>query len=161
MQLYRIHISVVSSLQSTEEIYGMNYSRPEERSIHMVKDLIAIIALVILSAIFITVPPLNGTPLRVLFGFVFVLFAPGYVFISALFPDKEELGGIERLALSIGLSICIVVFIGIGLNYTPWGIRLIPILISISAFTLAFTAISGYRKIMLLGKANGGEVPPQ
>jgi len=50
-------------------------------------------------------------------GFVPVLFAPGYVFISALFPGRDELDGFERLALSIGLSICIAVFIGQGLNY--------------------------------------------
>ena len=59
----------------------------------------------------------------------------------------RKLDGIERLALRIGLSICIVVFIGLGSNYTPWGIRLKPILLSISAFTLIFVAISAYRRI--------------
>jgi uncharacterized membrane protein len=56
-----------------------------------------------------------------------VLFFPGYVFITALFPEKKELDNLERLALSLGLSIAIVPLIGLLLNYTPWGIRLIPL----------------------------------
>lgn len=110
------------------------------------KDLFAIIMLVTVSAIFVIVPPLNETPLRAALGFVLVLFAPGYVFVSAIFPGKDELDPIERLALSIGLSICIVVFIGVGLNYTPWGIRLNPILLSISSFTMTFATITAYRR---------------
>jgi len=93
-------------------------------------DLLAIITFVIVAAIFVMVPPLNETSMRAVLGFPLVLFAPGYVLVSALFPKEDELDGIERLALSIGLSICVVVFIGLGLNYTPWGIRLKPILLS-------------------------------
>ena len=83
------------------------------------RDLFAIVVFVVISAVFIIVPPLNETPLRAVLGFILVLFVPGYVFVSALFPGNDELDGIERLALSIGLSICIVVLIGIALNYTP------------------------------------------
>ena len=60
--------------------------------------------------------------------------------MSALFPGRDELDGIERLALSIELSICLVAFIGLVLNYTPWGFRLKPIHLSISAFTLILVA---------------------
>lgn len=109
------------------------------------RDLFAIISLVILTAMFVIVPPLSQTPLRALLGIVFVFLAPGYVLVSALFP-ADELSSIERLALSIGLSICIVVLIGLGLNYTPWGIRLGPILFSLSAFTLVFTVICAWRR---------------
>jgi uncharacterized membrane protein len=111
------------------------------------RDLQAIIVFVIVAAVFIMIPPLNETPVRAIFGFILVLFAPGYVFISALFPREDELNWIERFALSIGLSICIVVFIGLGLNYMPWGIRLESILFSVSSFTLIFAAIGAYRKL--------------
>jgi uncharacterized membrane protein len=113
------------------------------------RDLFAIVVFIVISAVFIIVPPLNETPLRAVLGFILVLFVPGYVFVSALFPGSDELDGVERLALSIGLSICIVVFIGITLNYTPWGIRLEPILLSISAFSLASTAICAYRRVKI------------
>ena len=115
------------------------------------KDFIFIVAFVIVSVVIITVPPLNATPLRAVVGFPLVLFLPGYSLVSALFPRKDELDLLERIALSIGLSICIVVFIGLALNYTPWGIRLGPILLALSAFTLIETAVSAVRRMEIMG----------
>jgi uncharacterized membrane protein len=84
--------------------------------------------------------------LRIGLGLPFVLFFPGYALIAALFPEKDDLGGIERVALSFGLSIAVAPLIGLGLNYTPWGIRLTPILISLVIFILLMGAISFFRK---------------
>ncbi|NQE54782.1 hypothetical protein C5S29_14425 [ANME-1 cluster archaeon GoMg3.2] len=110
-------------------------------------DLIFIVAFVIVSVVIITVPPLNATPIRAVVGFPLVLFLPGYSLVSALFPGRDELDALERIALSIGLSICVVVFVGLGLNYTPWGIRLGPVLLALSAFTLVMTAVSAVRRL--------------
>jgi uncharacterized membrane protein len=66
-----------------------------------------------------------------------VLFLPGYSLIATLFPRKDDLDGIERVALSFGLSIAITPLLGLALNYTPFGIRLTPILIVLSVFTIA------------------------
>jgi uncharacterized membrane protein len=84
--------------------------------------------------------------LRVAMGLPFILFFPGYVLIAALFTRKEDLSGIERVALSFGLSIAVVPLIGLGLNYTPWGIRLAPILISLIIFIVAMSGIAWYRR---------------
>jgi uncharacterized membrane protein len=78
-----------------------------------------------------------------------VLFFPGYSLIAALFPKKNSLGGIERLALSFGLSIAVVPLIGLILNYTPWGISLYPILISLVSFIIAMSAVAWYRRLGL------------
>jgi len=83
---------------------------------------------------------------RIGLGLPFVLFFPGYVIIAALFPKKDDLGGIERLALSFGLSIAVVPLIGLGLNYTPWGIRLTPILLSLILFIIIMGCISFFRR---------------
>lgn len=83
---------------------------------------------------------------RIGLGLPFVLFFPGYVLIAALFPKKDDLGGIERLALSFGLSIAVVPLIGLGLNYTPWGIRLTPILLSLIFFIIIMGCISFFRR---------------
>lgn len=88
-------------------------------------DLITIILLSLFLDLLIAFYPDNL--LRKALGLAFVLFFPGYVFITALFPEKKELDNLERLALSLGLSIAIVPLIGLLLNYTPWGIRLIPL----------------------------------
>ena len=85
-------------------------------------------------------------PLRIVLGLPFLLFSPGYALIAALFPKKGSLDGIERIALSFGLSIAVVPLIGLILNYTPWGIRLHPILASITAFVLAMCGIAWYRR---------------
>jgi len=86
------------------------------------------------------VVPEDGFPFvyaRYVFGSVFVLFLPGYSLIKALFGSKE-LDNIERLALSVGLSLALVPLVGLLLNYTPWGIRTTPVTLSLFGLTLVF-----------------------
>ncbi len=109
-------------------------------------DIFIIIAYTILTIIFIVVPPLSNTWIRTVLGLPMVLFFPGYALIAALFPKKDDLDGIERIALSFGLSIAVVPLLGLGLNYTPWGIRLIPILVTLVIFTLIMCVITIYRR---------------
>ena len=111
-------------------------------------DLLAA-AILALAVLLLTLTPLSSQLLRVPIGLLMVLFVPGYVLIAALFPKKGDLDGIERIALSFGLSIAVVPLIGLGLNYTPWGIRLTPVVISISAFTLLMAAAAYWRRISL------------
>lgn len=84
--------------------------------------------------------------MRIALGLPFVLFFPGYALIAALFPGKKDLDGIERVALSFGLSIAVVPLIGLLLNYTPWGIRLYPIGISLLLFILAMSYVAVRRR---------------
>jgi hypothetical protein len=80
---------------------------------------------------------------RYVLGGIFILFLPGYLLISVLYPRGRELDELERLALSIGLSLAIVPLVGLVLNYTPWGITLTPIMVSLAFFAeaLAFGAL--------------------
>jgi uncharacterized membrane protein len=78
-----------------------------------------------------------------------VLFIPGYVLIVALFPKQGDLELIERIALSFGLSIAIVPLIGLVLNYTLWGIRLVPIVTSIVLFTTAMVIGAWVKRVMV------------
>jgi len=110
------------------------------------RESVAIVIFVLISVIFVVVPPLNATPARIVLGLPLLLFLPGYSLVCVLFPKKEEMDRIERFALSIGLSIAVVVIIGLVLNYTPWGIRVGPILLVISCFTLILTAITAIRR---------------
>jgi uncharacterized membrane protein len=105
--------------------------------------LFCINALTLLLILIITFLPDNF--LRIILGLPLVLFFPGYTLLSALFPRTGSLNDIERFALSFGLSIAIVPLIGLALNYTPWGIRLYPILISLSIFILSMSIIGWYR----------------
>jgi uncharacterized membrane protein len=112
-------------------------------------DLLIVIGLVLLTDIFVLAPGLNETILRNVLGLPLVLFLPGYTLIAALFPAKSDLDGIERTALSFGLSIAIVPLIGLVLNYTPFGIRLLPVLISLSIFIFIMCWLAYTRRASL------------
>lgn len=84
--------------------------------------------------------------LRIIIGLPFVLFFPGYVLMAALFPRREGLGGIERVALSFGVSIAVVPLIGFILNFTWWGITPESTLYSVAAFILAVSIIAWVRR---------------
>ena len=113
------------------------------------KDLIVIAVWMLLAVLSIYVPVINETFIRVIFTVPVILFIPGYVLIAALFPEKTSIDGIERFALSVGLSIAVVPLIGLVLNYTPFGIRLNPIVISLVLFTLIMMIITLYRRARL------------
>jgi len=98
------------------------------------------ISLIIVIAFF----PFNT--LRIILGVPLVLFIPGYTLLSALFPRRGSLNGIERTAFSFGLSIAITILIGVILNYTPWGISLYPILTSITLFIIVTSSLAWYRR---------------
>ena len=82
-------------------------------------------------------PIISESPLRVVFVLPFILFIPGYLLTAALFPARGDLDGLERVALSLGVSIAAVPLLGFALNYTPWGIGLDSIAAILLAFCLA------------------------
>jgi len=102
------------------------------------------------SLLCIYLPVLNDSFLRILFGIPMILFIPGYALIAALFPGARDIDGIERTALSFGLSIALVPLTGLALNYTPWGIRLDPVIISLSLLTIGLCLTAQYRRARLL-----------
>ena len=89
-------------------------------------------------------PPV--TWIRVALGFLASLYLPGYTFIEALYPKKDELEELERFALGVGLSLALTPLVGFVLNYTPWGIRLDPITVALTLLTLALGLVGVYRK---------------
>lgn len=117
-------------------------------------DLVAIAVVTVLAA----AAAFFGFPawLRVPLGLLFMLAAPGYAFIAALFPERyreatadearQGLQPLERIALGLGLSIAIVPLLGLGLNFTPWGIRLVPVVVAVAVFTLVCTALAWGRR---------------
>ena len=122
------------------------------------------IALTVATAIVAFTIPEDAYPLvyvRYVLGAVFVLWLPGYAFIKALFPQnlpfakalarsldtsEKDLDAIERVALSLGMSIALVPIVGLLLNYTPWGIRLTPIVLSLLALTTVFATAAVIRE---------------
>ncbi len=107
--------------------------------------IVDILTILLVLAIFFT----PSTIARVILGLPFVLYFPGYALVSALFPKKEATESIERIALSIGMSIAIVALIGLCLNYTTLGIRLEPVLYSVGSFIILMSVIALIRRAMV------------
>lgn len=105
-----------------------------------------LIAIIVVTLLLFPAVAFTSGGLRIALGLLFVLFFPGYTLLSALFPKQDDLDGIARVALSFGLSIAVVPLIGLVLNFTPWGIRLYPILISVTLFILAASGVAWYRQ---------------
>ncbi len=108
---------------------------------------LAAVSLITLLSIFVIPQYAPFIYIRYVSGALYVLYLPGYALIEALYSKAEELDQLERLALSIGLSLAVVPLLGLVLNYTPWGIRLVPIIISLIVFTFAMALIAAKRKL--------------
>jgi len=114
------------------------------------------VILALSTALLTFIIPENAFPVvyvRYVLGSIFVLWLPGYAFIKALFPTKlpiqtssQDLDKIERIALSIGMSLALVPITGLLLNYTPWGIRLTPITLSLLTLTTTFATAAIIRE---------------
>ncbi|WP_458189225.1 DUF1616 domain-containing protein [Haladaptatus sp. NG-WS-4] len=131
-------------------------------------DLTAVVFSLVLISATMSVSGLSGSPFRNLLGIAFVLFIPGYVFIAALFPEKgseesstnssngerdsilpqpgDRIESVERVVLSIGSSIVIITVTGLILNFTPWGIRVRPLLFCLGGVTLFATLLAARRR---------------
>jgi hypothetical protein len=115
-----------------------------------------IMAVAIVAALTIFTIPKDWLPLayiRNVLGVIFVLFLPGYAFIKTFFPTKvpintfsDSLNTIERVALSIGMSIALTIIVSLILFYTPIGIDIIPITLSLFVLTMVSATIAVARE---------------
>ncbi len=101
--------------------------------------------------LFLLVIVLFSDFIRTIFGLPFVLLLPGYLLTTVLFPKADDLEGLDRVALSMGLSIIIVPLIGLLLDYLSWGIRLFPMMLSLTVFNLILVVL-GWRRRKKLPK---------
>lgn len=102
-------------------------------------------ALIGLWTAFAGIAGVRGMAGQAIFTTLGILVLPGYALVAFLFPgrrlsagtawtaslarltrgetDGVELGVIERLLLGVGLSVSVVPLLGVGLAFTPWGVR--------------------------------------
>jgi len=105
-----------------------------------------IISILIITLITLPVVELTQGVARIILGVIVLLLFPGYTLTTALFPAKKNLRGIERAGLTFVLSFALVALTGLALNYTPWGIRLDPIVISMNILIVLLSGISIMRR---------------
>ena len=135
-------------------------------------DLAAAVVVVVLAAGSVFLPGVRETPLRLVFGLLALLFAPGYAFVAALFPaaggPKGERGGgtgtanpvgprgvdgIERIALSVVSSVALVGLAAFALVKTSIGVHLASTVPVIGVITVAAAVVAASRRLALREEA--------
>ena len=82
---------------------------------------------------------------RIILGLPVAFFIPGYMLLSALFPHKDSLSPVARITYSLGLSAAFNIITGAVLNFTPWGIEMLPIL-TVAALFIGINAAIAWRR---------------
>ena len=85
--------------------------------------------------------------LRYVFGFVFVVFLPGYCLINILFIGKNSIDPVEQSVLSVALSFGLDGLAGLFLGLSPIGINFTSITVSLSGMVLVFAVVAFARKL--------------
>ena len=111
---------------------------------------LALLALGLITTLLIPVDLYPLVVLRWIFGGLLLVFVPGFAFIRALFPFERFIDRWERLALSCGLSIALAVLVAFGLNFTPWGITLVPTAAVLTVITLVCIMFATIRRARVL-----------
>jgi hypothetical protein len=154
-------------LMELENEAKLSFINPEIMMSHSLKEFVfsqkafwywEIIALSIATLVSVVTIPEGKYPLafvRVVLAGTFLFFLPGYVLIKTLFPKTlpfktaaQGLDNIERITLSIGMSLVLTTLLGLILNFSQWGIRLTPLVLSLGllVLTIAFGTVAVFRE---------------
>jgi hypothetical protein len=100
--------------------------------------------------------PTDAYPLsliRNISGLILVYWLPGFAFVKAMFPtsvpikvESRDLETIERLALSIGVSIALTPILGLVFYYTPLGLKAPLMTLSLIALTVILATFASRRE---------------
>lgn len=136
------------------------------RSLASFADLLAVALLTAAVGLFAFVPPLNDTPLRPVVSLAFILFAPGYTYLSVLFPKREVpsetsddasapkhpgggFGSLERVVFSFGVSVAITILLGIALGFWVPGVTRTNLYAGLAALTTIGLPLAVDRRLRL------------
>ena len=133
-------------------------------------DVVISVLIMVIAVSTSVLPGVRIPPLQAVFGVLFALFVPGYLFISAVFPrakgrpatgedrsetptargviDTREISQLERLMLSFGLSVGLTPVVGL-IVYLVWDFRFVPILVGLGTFTICLALVASYRRSTL------------
>jgi len=131
-------------------------------------DFVAVIGIVALSNV-TTVVGFAGTVgsvLRAVSGFLLLFFLPGYALLTVLFPEQPEsrsspfgprtalfedrgIDGTERTALSFGISLALLPFMGLALSLAGAAVDPVMVVLSVSTIVLVGMALGTVRRMRL------------
>lgn len=99
------------------------------------------------ATLFIISEPIFGSSvIRVIAALPVILFIPGYLLIGILFPARDDLDWIERIALSVLFSAALVPLSIFILNFTPFGITFDSVTVALMELILVVAMPAIYRR---------------
>lgn len=134
-----------------QNLASENWSTGDEPDTLWFKIVIAIGAVAAVAALFVPSDLFPWAYARNVLGVIFTLFLPGFTFGKAFFPKtfdegaSKDLEKIQRIVLSIGLSIALVSITSLALYYSPFGLNLATMVLTIFALTLGLAFVGIYR----------------
>jgi uncharacterized membrane protein len=81
-------------------------------------------------------------PMQIVVGLVAALLAPGYALLANLYPRGYEFSLLERLGLSLGVSLAVASIGGLLLSFSPWGITTNSISFSLAGLVSGLSLIA-------------------
>jgi len=123
-------------------------------------DLLVVVVLSVGVLLAALVSPVSESPARYVFAVVAVVL-PGYALVAALFPrgplgtDESSgrraervrrLDGFERVVLSLAAGLLVTPLVGIGVDFSPWPFRQVPVLAAVVGFVVVTAAVAAERR---------------
>jgi len=105
-----------------------------------------LVVVIVLTIVMIPSVIFAAGALQIVLGIAFLVFFPGYALVAALFPRRDSLDPVERIALSLVLSIAVVPMICLVLNYTTWGMTTHLIVGAISGLVFICSLVALLRR---------------
>lgn len=133
-------------------------------------DLLVVALWSIAAAVAVLGLEIEQSLLRALLVTPLVLFLPGYALVEALFPERstaadsrqsdtlhsdeptvaesrlDSIGRLERVVLAVVISLGLVPLVAFVVNYTPYGLRLRPIMVAVVGVTVLLSTVGVVRR---------------
>jgi uncharacterized membrane protein len=110
------------------------------------RDLLLVMLLAVVVGAWVVFFPSAQSPLRVVLAFLALLALPGYALTLVLFPRRSDLDFADRLILCLGLSVPVIVLVGVVLNYSPFGIRPASVAVGMAIATVLLGGMALWRR---------------
>lgn len=121
-------------------------------------DLVATAVLALLGLLGMLV--VGPSPVTLLFVLPLILVLPGFAIVSAIYPNvgPNSIGGIERFALSIALSLAVTPMVAMAANYTV-GVYPLPVVAGVAAIAVSMSFIAAGRRAAVPAEERAGATP--
>lgn len=109
-------------------------------------DLKVIFLLLVADILLVSSPLLSTSPYKILYSIPILFFIPGYGLLSVLYSRDGDLTLPQRIVLSFGFSVPVVLLTILGLYLSPWVFQLESVIMVVSLLSGVLILAAHYRR---------------